>query len=109
MMITDYSSVAFEFAYLRKPVVYYHFDKKAFFEKHTYRKGYFDYEKNGFGEVEYKEGKLVDDICNYIKIGCELPEKYKARIEYAYGAVENKACEQIYEMMWTGGSMSWSD
>ena len=41
MMITDYSSVAFEFAYLRKPIVYYQFDKKAFFEKHTYRKGVF--------------------------------------------------------------------
>ena len=72
-------------------------------------RGYFDYEKNGFGKVEYKEEKLIDDICNYIKTGCELTEKYKARIEYAYGAVENKACEQIYEMMRTGGSMSWSD
>ena len=109
MMITDYSSVAFEFAYLRKPIMYYQFDKKAFFEKHTYRKGYFDYEKNGFGEVEYKEEKLIDDICNYIKTGCELTEKYKARIEYAFGVVENRACEQICEMMWTGGAMSWSD
>lgn len=55
MMITDYSSVAFEFAYLRKPIVYYQFDKKAFFEKHTYRKGYFDYEKMDLVRLSIKK------------------------------------------------------
>ncbi|HEG4693310.1 TPA: CDP-glycerol glycerophosphotransferase family protein, partial [Campylobacter jejuni] len=51
LMITDYSSVAFEMAVLNKPVLYYQFDKDEFFTKHTYFKGYFDYEKDGFGEV----------------------------------------------------------
>ncbi|HDZ4972888.1 TPA: CDP-glycerol glycerophosphotransferase family protein, partial [Campylobacter jejuni] len=51
LMITDYSSVAFEMAVLNKPVLYYQFDKEEFFAKHIYSQGYFDYEKNGFGEV----------------------------------------------------------
>ncbi|EJD2713917.1 CDP-glycerol glycerophosphotransferase family protein, partial [Campylobacter coli] len=35
LMITDYSSVAFEMAYLEKPVIYYQFDKEDFFNSHT--------------------------------------------------------------------------
>ncbi|HEF3808816.1 TPA: CDP-glycerol glycerophosphotransferase family protein [Campylobacter jejuni] len=51
LMITDYSSVAFEMAILNKPVLYYQFDKDEFFVKHSYTQGYFNYEKDGFGEV----------------------------------------------------------
>ncbi|ELW5227552.1 CDP-glycerol glycerophosphotransferase family protein, partial [Campylobacter coli] len=43
LMITDYSSVAFEMAYLNKPVIYYQFDHEEFFSSHTLQKGYFDY------------------------------------------------------------------
>ena len=53
LVVTDYSSIAFDFAYLRKPVVYAQFDKEEFFAGHTYDQGYFDYERDGFGEVEY--------------------------------------------------------
>ncbi|EOI6809927.1 CDP-glycerol glycerophosphotransferase family protein, partial [Campylobacter jejuni] len=45
LMITDYSSAAFEMAVLKKPVIYYQFDKDEFFAKHTVQKKYFDYKK----------------------------------------------------------------
>ena len=51
LLVTDYSSVQFDFAYLRKPVVYCQFDKEEFFSSHTYKEGYFSYERDGFGEV----------------------------------------------------------
>ena len=54
MIITDYSSVAFDFAYLEKPVIYTQFDSEEFFNgEHVYTKGYFDYEHDGFGEIAY--------------------------------------------------------
>ena len=46
LLITDYSSVAFDFSYMKKPVVYCQFDRDSFFKRHTYKKGYFDYETN---------------------------------------------------------------
>ncbi|EAJ1645918.1 capsular biosynthesis protein, partial [Campylobacter coli] len=58
LMITDYSSVAFEMAVLKKPVLYYQFDKDEFFAKHLYAKGYFDYEKDGFGKVFVESSDL---------------------------------------------------
>ena len=41
LLITDYSSVFFDFAYMKKPCICYQFDKKDFYSQH-YKKGYFD-------------------------------------------------------------------
>lgn len=65
LMITDYSSVAFEMALLNKIVLYYQFDKNEFFEKH-WQKGYFDYEKDGFGDVCYDLNSLLTSLENSI-------------------------------------------
>jgi hypothetical protein len=49
-LITDYSSVAMDFAYMGKPLLYYQFDLKDF-RQNQYAKGYFDYRLDGFGPV----------------------------------------------------------
>lgn len=98
LIITDYSSVAFDFAYLRKPVIYCQFDKeKVFNGGHIYNKGYFDYEKDGFGEVEYDLEGTVNRIIEYMKNGCELKDKYRHRIDsfFAYGDRDN--CRRVYD------------
>ena len=52
MTVTDYSSQAFEAAYLERAVVYYQFDQADFFGgTHVYRKGTWDYDTDGFGPV----------------------------------------------------------
>ncbi len=58
LMVTDYSSVAFEMAVLNKPVIYYQFDKQEFFQKHL-QKGYFDYKKDGFGDIALDVNALL--------------------------------------------------
>ncbi|ECP0648674.1 capsular biosynthesis protein, partial [Campylobacter jejuni] len=62
LMITDYSSVAFEMAILNKPVLYYQFDKDEFFAKHSYTQGYFNYEKDGFGTVVLDIDNLLYEL-----------------------------------------------
>ena len=46
VLVTDYSSVFFDFAYLKKPVIYYHP-----IDDYHYENSYFDYETMGFGDV----------------------------------------------------------
>ena len=48
--ITDFSSLAFDFGYMCRPVIYFQYDKDFFYSNH-YKKGYFDYEKDGFGPI----------------------------------------------------------
>ncbi|WP_226063973.1 CDP-glycerol glycerophosphotransferase family protein [Kaistella polysaccharea] len=62
-LITDYSSVAFDFAYMNKPMVYYQFDEEEYYKSH-YNKGYFDYESMGFGAVARQETDLVKALIN---------------------------------------------
>lgn len=96
LLITDYSSVFFDFAYMNKPIIYYQFDKEEFFEKH-YQRGYFDYEKIGFGDVIYSQNDLINSIKIAIDENCIVREKYISRIEKFFPINDNKNCERILE------------
>lgn len=95
LMITDYSSNAFEFAYLRKPILYYQFDRDMFFKSHTYSKGYFEYESDGFGDVINDENTLIKHIDAILSLNCELSERYAERINSFFKFNDNKNRERI--------------
>ena len=65
LLITDYSSIAFDCAYMRKPLIYYQFDQEKYYSEH-FEKGYFDCERDGFGPVVKKENDLIECISNII-------------------------------------------
>ncbi len=97
LMITDFSSVAFDFAYLKKPVIYAQFDKEQFFKGHAYEKGYFDYDKDGFGAVCYDYETTVKQIVDTVKNDCKLEKKYLERIKKFYYKVDTDNCKRVYE------------
>lgn len=99
LMITDYSSVAFDFAYLEKPILYYQFDKERFFAEHTYVQGYFDYERDGFGEVVYDENLLVDFIIEYMANECSVKDLYRDRIRNTFAYRDKNSCERVYKYL----------
>lgn len=82
ILITDYSGVQFDFAYLRKPIVYSQFDDIYQGGKsHSYNGSYFDYEKQGFGPICKTVEQTVECIINYMKNGCVLDEEYQGRVD----------------------------
>ncbi len=96
MMLTDYSSVAFDFAYLRKPIVYSQFDYKEFFSgSHSYTEGYFDYERDGFGEITHDLQSTVDIIIDYMRNGCALKPMYRERIDATFAFSGEKCSEHV--------------
>lgn len=98
LIITDYSSAVFDFAYLKKPVLYYQQDVDEFFSgNHVYRKGYFDYENDGFGEVEYTAEALVEQMIAYMENGCQLKAVYRKRIEKTFPYCDRGNCRRVYE------------
>ncbi|EGK8057638.1 capsular biosynthesis protein, partial [Campylobacter lari] len=99
LMITDYSSVAFEMAYLEKPVLYYQFDKEEFFTSHTYQKGYFDYKKNGFGSVVENEENLLKELEILLKNNCKPFGVYKDNIDLTFVFKDCRCCERIYKKL----------
>ncbi len=97
LLVTDYSSVFFDFGFLKKPVVYCQFDKEDFFAGHTYDEGYFSYEENGFGPVCYDLDETVKAIISNIENGCRNSEKYIKRIEDFYEYFDSNSCKRVYE------------
>ncbi len=88
LLITDYSSVFFDFAYMNKPVIYYQFDLYEFRKKH-YKEGYFDYETMGFGPVCKSSRDVVLNIINY-------KFDYKERVQKFFEYNDKSNCERIY-------------
>ena len=93
-MITDYSSVAFDFAYLHKPILYYHYSKDYHFDLEN---SYFDYETMGFGEVVDCEEKLVDLIIEYMENNCKIKEEYDRRINEFFHFNDKNNSKRVYD------------
>lgn len=95
VMITDYSSVFFDFSFLKKPVIYYHEG-----DDYHYDKGYFDYESMGFGDVIDNEESLVDKIIYYMENNCEMESKYKKRVDEFFKYTDQKNCQRVYDWLY---------
>lgn len=97
VMITDYSSVAFDFAYLERPIIYYQFDKESFFQSHSYKKGYFNYETMGFGEIVDNESALVECLNSILENKCKVEEKYSERIKDFFTHTDSGNSQRLLE------------
>lgn len=94
LLITDYSSVAFDFAYLKKPVVYYQYGEDYHF---NLEESYFDYETMGFGEVCQNEEELVDLICEYMENDCQMKEEHQQNVENYFTFTDKNNCKRVHE------------
>lgn len=96
IMVTDYSSVAFDFAYLKKPVLYYQFDRDSFFTNHTYKRGYFSYERDGFGEIIDNEAELLSVMEQYLKSECHMKDMYGERVDRFFDMGKGSCSERLF-------------
>ena len=94
LLITDYSSVAFDFAYLYKPVIYYQYGNDYHFNT---ERSFFDYESMGMGEVCKNEDELVDLIIEYIENDCKIKQKYSKRIDNFFLFNDKNNCKRVHE------------
>lgn len=100
MLITDYSSVAFEVAYLQRPVLYYQFDQELVFGGgHTAKKGYFDYTDDGFGPVAIDDESLLDSLEQLLINNCQPDAPYAQRMQEFFAFRDGRCCERVYDMI----------
>ena len=91
LMITDYSSVAFDFAYMKKPLIYYQYGNDYNFDE-----GYFKYKTMGFGEVVSTQEELMSIIEDYLKNDCKMKDEYESRVDNFYKYEDKNNCERVY-------------
>jgi glycosyltransferase involved in cell wall biosynthesis len=110
VMVTDYSSMAFNAAYLDRPVVYFQFDSEEVFSgAHLGRRGYFEYERDGFGPVAYDVERAIDAITDIIRAGRSPSPIYQARIDATFPQRDGHCCKRVVdEISHSGRRVSFS-
>jgi glycosyltransferase involved in cell wall biosynthesis/CDP-glycerol glycerophosphotransferase (TagB/SpsB family) len=96
VLVTDFSSVAFNAAYLERPVVYYQFDAESVLGGgHTGRQNYFEYTRDGFGPVAGTRDGAVDAVIEALTHGPSPLPEYQARIDATFTQRDGRCCERV--------------
>lgn len=96
VLITDYSSVFFDYGYMRKPMIYYQFDEAEYRADH-YQKGYFDCESDGFGKVIETENEIIEELNHIIENNAIPDEKYLQRMNSFFKFNDTDNCKRNFE------------
>lgn len=97
-LLTDYSSVAMDFAYMKKPLCYYHFDEEKFRSSH-HPIGDFSFEEEGFGPVCADPQAVKECIKRAFdkEKGFLNEEKYLVRHGKYFDLYDRENCRRNYE------------
>lgn len=95
ILITDYSSVYMDFAYMNKKIVYFQFDYDEY-RKKQYSEGYYDYETDSFGPICNNYNDLVNKL---FKIKNNYDQKYLKRANSFFELRDENNCQRVYEMI----------
>ena len=97
LILTDHSPAAFDFAYLRQPVIYAPFDTEEFRRGRGLRKpGRFDPARDGFGETVYDAGAAAEVMIEAMENGCQAKPEYAERADRFFAFRDRKNCERVY-------------
>lgn len=103
VLITDYSSVFFDFAYQQKPLAYYQYDD-AEYRRGQYPQGYFDYKRDGFGPVVDGVPELIQALAPMLHTG-SMEGCYTARLNGYFPCRDQENCRRNYEAAAALGQM----
>lgn len=96
--VTDYSSTAFDAAYIDRSVLYFQFDAETFLHgDHPARPGYFDYHRDGFGPVAATVDELVKNLEVLERNGFQTSEAYARRAAETFAHRDAGNCARIFE------------
>ena len=99
LLITDYSSMAMEAAMIRRPVLYFQFDRDSFIREHMYTQGYFDYGLDGFGEIAATVDALSSKALSCMENACVMPPLYKNRADAFFAFNDQNNCQRVHETL----------
>lgn len=95
LLITDFSSVFFDTAYLDRPILYFQFDEEEY-RRMQYTQGYFDYRRDGFGAVCVTVDELMLELARLEAADFAVAPKYQERIDRFFPIRDTNNCERTF-------------
>jgi CDP-glycerol glycerophosphotransferase len=96
LMITDYSSVGFDFSFLNKPIIYYQFDRNRFIGK---RRSHLDLDNDLPGAIVRDADHLLDALRKYENQSFTMPAEFQERSRKFLKYNDLKSSERIYNVI----------
>lgn len=100
-MVTDYSSVGFDFSFQGRPVFYHQFDRSRFLGK---RPSHLDLDLDLPGEVFTDADRLATAVVESWRGGFVQPQEYARRSERFLAPATGSYAQQVYESVRTANS-----
>ncbi len=96
LFVTDYSSMAFNAAYIDRPIVYFQFDADEVERGgHLGRRGYFEYARDGFGPIASTPADAVASIGRVLRSSRAPAPEYQARIDATFPQRDGFCCARV--------------
>ncbi|MDH2444401.1 CDP-glycerol glycerophosphotransferase family protein [Amnibacterium sp. CER49] len=96
VLVTDYSSMAFNAAYLERPVAYFQFDEREYIANHTEGPGYYDYRTDGFGPVATTADELVAGIESVLE-DADVRRRYAEVARRTFPVRDGRNSARVYD------------
>ncbi|MGO2061724.1 MAG: CDP-glycerol glycerophosphotransferase family protein [Microbacteriaceae bacterium] len=93
VMVTDYSGVQFDFAYMNKPILYYHPETLP----PSYEEGVYSYETDALGKVFAEQDELVAELIRLMEKGCQLDPEIGKKIKNFFYHQDHQNGKRIYD------------
>ncbi|ETI69165.1 CDP-glycerol glycerophosphotransferase family protein [Neobacillus vireti] len=94
MLITDYSSVAWEYCYLDKPVLFFQFDKGKY---ESLQGSYLDLDKDLFGRNSFDVNTLICHLKELVAAGMKLDNSIIKQKSKFFKYIDQNNCSRIYQ------------
>lgn len=98
MFLTDYSSLAFDVAYIDRPLAYFHFDIDTVGSgAHSWIPGYFDYDTMGLGPVLQSADSVDNWILDTLATECDVESLFEKRMNSTFVARDTNNSERAIQ------------
>ena len=94
LLVTDYSNIFLDFGYLKKPIIFAHFDYEQY-KIINPKIEFFNYQRDGFGQICKDLKCTIKEIIFHIENCCLIRKKYMKRIKLFFEYSDNKNNERI--------------
>lgn len=96
LMLTDYSSVGFDFSFLHKPIIYYQFDRSRFIGN---RPSHLDLNNDLPGNICFEEEEVLKDLEHYAANGFKMDVKFAKRADKFIKYKDRSSSERIFKVI----------
>lgn len=93
LMITDYSSVSFDFNYMEKPIIFYHFDVKSFFKNGILR----PISKTFLGDICRQEDEVIKSLEYYFEHDFTERDDIRQRKDQIFSYIDRNNNQRIFK------------